>query len=103
MLVCVAGHLAVTQLRNKQTNGFTPFLVYFVCLMKSFILIILWTLYIVLFSACSDNSDENVSRVYASGNIVGKTLELKSSKGTIYLSAEHLIETWVSFNNVTNS
>lgn len=69
--------------------------------MKSFIYVILGALYIVWFSACSDNLDENASRGYAPGNIVGKTLELKSSKGTTYLSAEHLNETGVSLNNVT--
>ena len=89
-------------LEKKQADEwFHAFLFYFVCLMKSFIHVILGTLIVFLFSACSDNSDENASRGYAPGNIVGKTLELKSSKGTIYLSAEHLNETGVSLNNVT--
>ena len=41
MLVCVTGHLAVTQKRNRQTNGYTPFPFYAKCKMRILLVSIL--------------------------------------------------------------
>jgi len=55
---------------------------------------------VALFS-CGDSGNNGTGQGYAPGNIVGKTLVLKSNKGTVYLSTEHLNESALVVNSHT--
>ena len=67
----------------------------------------LFMLCIVTFCSCGKSSElesesENeVSKGFAPADIIGKTLVLKKSAGTTYLSTEHLDESSVIVNNQT--
>ena len=67
----------------------------------------LFMLCIVAFISCGKSSElesesgNEVSKGFAPGDIIGKTLVLKKDAGTVYLSTEHLDESSVLVNNQT--
>lgn len=63
-------------------------------------LLTLVSIIFVTLGSCSDDSDSGSSG-YAPRNISGKTLVLKKSSGSVYLSTDHLNESGVLINNVT--